>query len=193
MARRKFPNIWNVVCSHSLFGWVAMYFLRSVVMLCICHSYYKTFVGHIRISTVQSQACDVDTVTSRKSVLCWWIKSFTVIKKKSGMELEEEWKLQLVWVVSTKYLVFFYEEILQFVFTQIYCILSCTETVANRWIAQPHVRKWNISINTISQIDCYEDMIVHKLHIISFCYWHGIYKSFSSLMSWIHECSDFCP
>jgi hypothetical protein len=63
-------------------------------------------------------------------------------------------------VVSTKYLVFFYEEILQFVFTQICCILSCTETVANRWIVQPRVRKWNI--NTISQIDCCEDMIIHS-------------------------------
>ena len=30
------------------------------------------------------------------------------------------------------YLVFCYEEILQFVFTHIYCIYSCVETVANR-------------------------------------------------------------
>ena len=81
------------------------------------------------------------------------------------------------------YLVSCYEEILQFVFTQIYCILSCTETVANSLIAQLHVQKWNISINTISQIDCCENMIVHKLHIILFCYWHDIYTSFPSLMS----------
>jgi len=48
-----------------------MYFIRSVVKLCICHSYYKKFMGHIRIPTVQSQACafyacDVDTDTWRK-------------------------------------------------------------------------------------------------------------------------------